>query len=96
MPDELVAYQLSEIKKMLEQILVQVRATNGRVDKSEDDIIRLQERLVRAEERAEVAEARAVTAEAQVAKVNHPIVIIGSLVGAVVAACWAAWERFTK
>jgi hypothetical protein len=42
--DELTSYQFVEINKKLDAILVQVKTTNGRVDKAEDEIIRLQER----------------------------------------------------
>lgn len=41
---EVLSYRLAEMDKKLDQILAQVKATNGRVDKAEDDIIRIQER----------------------------------------------------
>lgn len=41
---ELHDYQFQALEKKLDEILVQVTKTNGRMDRAEDDIIRLQER----------------------------------------------------
>ena len=41
---EVITYRLSAIDKKLDEILEQVKRTNGRVDKAEDELIRLTER----------------------------------------------------
>jgi hypothetical protein len=41
---EVITYRLADIDKKLDQILEQVKRTNGRVDRAEDEIIRLTER----------------------------------------------------
>ena len=103
MADELVTFQLAAMDKKLDKILVQVEATNGRVDEAEKNIIRLQERAAGAEQRAndaekraDEAETRARQAEERASKPHNVAVIAGSIASAVAAAGWAAWERFGK